>query len=89
MDEAVANSATHGITIPPFRDEQRAWYDALRDLVPTTRSLLPTVRLYAPDLAWCSLDPTDRDDWERFSRLVRHERPLAGPRVIGTHTALE
>ena len=72
---------------PPFRDEQRAWYDALRDLVPTTRGLLPTVRLYARDLAWCSLDSTDRDDRERFSRLIRHEKPSVDPQVIGTHTA--
>ena len=55
---------------PPFRDEQRAWYDALRDLVPSTRGLRPTVRLYARDTAWCSLNPNNQDDLERFSRLI-------------------
>ena len=64
---------------PPFRDEQRAWYDALRDLVPTTRGLLPTVRLYARNLAWCSLEPNNRDDRERFSHLIRYETPLLKP----------
>ena len=68
---------------PPFRDEQRAWYDTLRDLVPTTQGLLPTVRLYAGDLPWCSLDPTDRDDRARFSRLIRHGQSLTPPRAIG------
>lgn len=72
---------------PPFRDEQRAWYDALRDLVPTTRGLLPTVRLYARDLAWCSLDPTDQYDRECFSRLIRHGTTSAGPRATGIRTA--
>ena len=49
---------------PPYRDEQRAWYDALRDLVPSLKGLRPTVRLYASDVAWCSLDPDSRDDRE-------------------------
>ena len=56
---------------PPFRDEQRAWYDTLRDLVPSLEGLQPTVRLYARDLAWCSLDPDSDDDRERFSDLIR------------------
>ena len=72
---------------PPYRDEQRAWYDTLRDLVPTTRGLRPTVRLYARDLQWCSLDPIDRNDRERFSRLIRHAKARASPRAIGTLTA--
>ncbi len=55
---------------PPYRDEQRAWYDALRDLVPSTRGLLPTVRLYARDAVWCSLDPDNRDDRDRFQGLI-------------------
>lgn len=28
---------------PPFRDEQRAWYDTLRDLIPIIRGKEPTV----------------------------------------------
>jgi len=37
----------------PFRDEQRAWYDALRDFLPLVKGLKPTVRLFAGDFAWC------------------------------------
>ena len=57
---------------PPWRDEQRAWYDTLRDLVPSIMGLQPTVRLYAPDRVWCSLDPDSGEDRERFSDLI-HE----------------
>ena len=57
---------------PPWRDEQRAWYDTLRDLVPSIMRLQPTVRLYAPDQVWCSLDPDSAEDRERFSDLI-HE----------------
>ena len=60
---------------PPFRDEQRAWYDALRDLVPSLKGMEPTVRLYARDLAWCSLDPDNRHDQQRFSALIRPGNP--------------
>ena len=55
---------------PPFRDEQRAWYDTLRDLIPSIKGLCPTVRLYARDRVWCSLDPDSLEDRERFSDLV-------------------
>ena len=34
--------------------------------------LQPTVRLYAPDQVWCSLDPDSAEDRERFSDLI-HE----------------
>ena len=60
---------------PLYRDEQRAWYDTLRDLVPSVRDLRPTVRLYARDRVWCSLDPESKGDRERFSDLMREERP--------------
>ena len=56
---------------PPYRDEQRAWYDTLRDLLPLVKGLQPTVRLYARDLAWCSLDPDSRESREQFKALLR------------------
>ena len=56
---------------PPFRDEQRAWYDTLRDLVPSIKGLQPTVRLYARDRVWCSLDLDSKEDRDRFSDLIR------------------
>src|SRR5207247_563730 len=42
---------------PPFRDEQRAWYDTLRDFVPSIKGMLPTIRLYASEFRWCDLSP--------------------------------
>ena len=60
----------------PFdRDERRAWYDTLRDLVPTVYGFGPTARLYGGAYPWCSLDAGSARDRERFlgwmsSRLV-------------------
>ena len=60
----------------PFdRDERRAWYDALRDLVPTVHGFQPTVRLYAGGYQWCSLDAASRADREQFMRLLASEFP--------------
>ena len=59
---------------PPYRDEQRAWYDTLRDLAPSIKGLQATVRLHASDMAWCSLDPNNKEDQERFSILLCRER---------------
>ena len=56
---------------PPFRDEQRAWYYTLRDLVPPLEGLQPTVRLYARDRAWCSMDQDSGDHRKAFSDLIR------------------
>ena len=75
---------------PPFRDEQRAWYDTLRDLVPSIVGMQPTVRLYARDRVWCSLDLDSKEDLNRFSDLIHQggfrsmrttveiPRPIAG-----------
>jgi len=49
---------------PPFRDEQRAWYDTLRDFAPVIKNLKPTVRLFSKDLIWCELHPEDPKDVE-------------------------
>lgn len=38
---------------PAFRDEQRAWYDTLRDLLPGVFEMNPTVRVCAKDIVWC------------------------------------
>lgn len=63
---------------PPYRDEQRAWYDTLRDLVPIVHGHSPTVRLYASDLAWCTLDPTKTTDLRRFT-AVALQNDASGP----------
>ena len=65
---------------PPDRDERRAWYDVLRDLVPTVHGFSPTVRLYAGEFAWCSLDERSLKDREIFCFLLKDRLPdvLAG-----------
>jgi len=55
---------------PPFRDEQRAWYDTLRDFVPEIKRLNATVRLYSKEIQWCSLDLKNFDDIEEFKNLI-------------------
>ena len=67
---------------PPFRDEQRAWYDTLRDLVPSIKGLYPTVRLYARDRVWCSLDPDSEEDQKRFLDLMHQRRPPSGQTTV-------
>lgn len=56
---------------PPFRDEQRAWYDTLRDFLPLIRGLAPTIRLFSKDSRWCSLNPEVEADRKRFMRFLR------------------
>jgi hypothetical protein len=51
---------------PPYRDEQRAWYDTLRDFLPTLGKLKPTIRLYANDCHWCDLNPELESDCRKF-----------------------
>ena len=55
---------------PPFRDEQRAWYDALRDFAPVLLEIKPTIRLYARDYAWCKLDSKKVTDQESFKQFL-------------------
>ena len=56
---------------PPFRDEQRAWYDTLRDFLPVLLGLKPTVRLFARDFVWCSLDPDNPSDVKKFESFLK------------------
>jgi len=57
---------------PPDRDERRAWYDTLRDLLPTFHGMKPTVRIYADDFRWCSLSNESGKDLGTFRSLVKH-----------------
>ena len=41
---------------PPYRDEQRAWFDTLRDFPPACLGLQPVARIYAGTTVWCRLD---------------------------------
>ena len=55
---------------PPYRDEQRAWYDTLRDFLPEYRGLKPTVRLFSRDFKLCSLNHNDSSDVMRFKSFL-------------------
>lgn len=56
----------------PFdRDERRAWCDTLRDLVPIVHGFKPTVRLYAEQLEWCSLEAGSPAGLATFRALMQ------------------
>ncbi len=62
---------------PPYRDEQRAWYDTLRDFVPHATGLLSTLRLHArgfpwgdTEHEWCTLDADNATDVETFRHIL-------------------
>ncbi|NPD89732.1 MAG: hypothetical protein HGN29_13555 [Asgard group archaeon] len=49
---------------PNYRDEQRAWFDTLKDFLPSmdiqeTKSIKSMTRLYTSDFVWCSLNPNE------------------------------
>jgi hypothetical protein len=55
---------------PKYRDEQRAWYDTIRDFLPSLHNGVQlTIRIPLGFHAWCSLDPTNRKDVDLF---VKH-----------------
>ena len=60
---------------PPDRDERRAWYDTLRDLVPTLHEFHPTVRLYSEAYRWCSLNQDSKMDLEVFRSFLKPSLP--------------
>ena len=53
---------------PIYRDEQRAWYDTLRDFFPIINGGNPTVRIYMGEHQWCKLDIHNPKDVEKFKR---------------------
>jgi len=55
---------------PRYRDEQRAWYDTLRDFIPVTCGLEPTIRIFSQDFRWCSLNPEIPSDVGTFRNLL-------------------
>lgn len=58
---------------PPYRDEQRAWYDTIRDFLPAMKGFNPTVRIFMQDFKWCSLNPDKLSDIEKFKTLMMGE----------------
>jgi hypothetical protein len=63
---------------PIDRDERRAWYDTLRDLVPNLHGFKPTVRVYAGEHPWCSFDARSDRDLDIFRNLLVHRLPRRG-----------
>lgn len=63
---------------PPDRDERRAWYDTLRDLVPFLHGMRPTVRLCGNDFRWCGLDSGSKRDRENFRSLLELRLSVKG-----------
>lgn len=55
---------------PVFRDEQRAWYDTLRDFAPIVRGEGKTLRVCARDQAWCELSINKKIGLEEFQRAI-------------------
>ncbi|HSB30524.1 MAG TPA: hypothetical protein VLD55_02890, partial [Candidatus Sulfobium mesophilum] len=55
---------------PPYRDEQRAWYDTLRDVVPLMLAPKPAIRLYSGYYIWCSLKPDGKPDIATFNKFL-------------------
>lgn len=53
-----------------FRDEQRAWYDTLRDFLPQIVGLNPTKRVFAKDYIWCELNPDNQKDIDTFIKIL-------------------
>jgi len=59
---------------PVDRDERRAWYDSLRDLLPLVHGFKPTVRLYAEETQWCAFAVSARDI-TTFQTLIEQRLP--------------
>jgi len=59
---------------PPYRDEQRAWYDTLRDFLPEVEGLKPTIRIFSKDFQWCSLTPNNSTDIEEFKSILERRK---------------
>lgn len=69
---------------PPYRDEQRAWYDTLRDFMPLIMGFQTTRRLYSKDLQWCSLNPDKKEDVEKFRNILEGTGKVIAPVVNPT-----
>ena len=65
---------------PPYRDEQRAWYDTLRDFA-LQDLRISVVRLYSREHIWCTLDAKKKDDIQWFQNLIN--KKLSSSRKAG------
>ena len=56
--------------VPFDRDERRAWYDTLRDLVPLIHGFRPTIRLYGGATVWCAMNAARPTEVSLFRALI-------------------
>jgi hypothetical protein len=54
---------------PPYRDEQRAWYDTLRDFGSVFRRI-PLIRILPDERVWCELDVSSEVDVTWFQDFI-------------------
>ena len=69
---------------PPYRDEQRAWYETIRDFLPAIKGFKPTVRVFMKDYQWCSLDPKSPKDVLKFRELIENTQHKLGGWWVAT-----
>ncbi|MGD0237568.1 MAG: nitrilase-related carbon-nitrogen hydrolase [Syntrophorhabdales bacterium] len=60
---------------PPFRDEQRAWYDTLRDFCGLVLGI-PTVRILPEEAQWCKFNVNAQEDISRFEGIIERKLGL-------------
>ncbi len=60
---------------PEYRDEQRAWYDTIRDFLPRIcpDQVTQVVRIPLGFYPWCSLNPNNPSDVRLFKKLLKSE----------------
>ncbi len=60
---------------PPYRDEQRAWYDTLRDFCALILGI-PTLRVLPEEARWCKFNVNAEEDIKRFKDIVEYKLAL-------------
>jgi hypothetical protein len=60
---------------PVYRDEQRAWYDTLRDFCAVILGI-PILRVLPEEVRWCNLNVHAKEDVKRFKDIIEHKRAL-------------
>lgn len=61
---------------PDYRDEQRAWYDTLKDFSSIYLNK-PIIRIIPEDSIWCKLNIDDKNDVKWFEDYIQHKLFLA------------
>ena len=62
---------------PIYRDEQRAWYDTLRDFAPIILGFYPTIRLLDAERKWCDMNENNVADVKEFERILLGENRIS------------